>query len=380
MDLGLTAAPSAALAEPPARSRWLPTTASYLLREFGRSVGLCLAGFIGLYLCVDFFERFRGFLNHGAGAGLIALYFLLKIPRIVTEMMPVAVLAGILLGLGNLARRNELMALRSCGISLWQIAAPILGACLAISLLTLLWNEYVVPECSMRANYVERVRIKNKAFRGHFGEFEIWYHGRGSFTNIERFDQKRNQIHGLTRYEFDDDFHLARIVTAATASWDGERWIADDATEVILRPDGEADTRTLPADRLGLAETPEHFGSAYRESEDLSFAALREQIRDLRQKGIDTTDATVDLWLKLAVPFVSVVMGFVAIPLAARHDRNASVAANVGAALVVGFSYWVVLALTMSLGRTGVLPAPVAAWSANAIFAAVGVIFFLGSE
>ena len=72
--------------------RWLPTASGYLLAEFGRSLLLCLGGFIAIYLCVDFFERFRSFLSHEANIGLVLLYFALKIPRIVTEIMPVAVL------------------------------------------------------------------------------------------------------------------------------------------------------------------------------------------------------------------------------------------------------------------------------------------------
>jgi lipopolysaccharide export system permease protein len=51
-----------------------------------------------------------------------------------------------------------------------------------------------------------------------------------------------------------------------------------------------------------------------------------------------------------------------------------------GAALVVGFSYWVVLALTISLGKGGVLPPALAAWTANVLFTTIGAIFFLGSE
>jgi lipopolysaccharide export system permease protein len=361
-------------------ARWLPTVGSYLLREFGRSLGLCLSGFIGLYLCVDFFERFRGFLDHGASTGLILLYFALKTPRIITEMMPVAVLAAVLLSVGALARRNEIMAMRACGISLWQIAGPVIGACLGLSLLTLMWNEYVVPECSMRAHYVERVSIKKKPFKGHFGEWEIWYHGKQSFTNIARFDANRSQIHGLKRYEFDDQFRLIRMITATTATWEDGRWRTTEATEVNIAPGGAMTTRSLPESEIALSETPEDFSAVHREPEDLSFGALREEIADLRSKGIDTTDATVGLWLKLAVPFVSLVMALLALPLATRRNRNRAVAANVGLALVVGFSYWVVLALAMSLGRTGILPAPVAAWSANVIFGTIGVIFFLGSE
>jgi lipopolysaccharide export system permease protein len=358
----------------------LPAIARYLLREFGGSLALCMFAFVGLYLSVDFFERLPAFLNHEASLLLIARYFLLKVPLIVTQVMPVAVLAATLLSLGALARNNELMAMRACGISLWQIATPIVAACLALSLLTLLWNEYVVPTCSAQAHYVERVQIKQKKFRGLFNEAEIWYHGERNFTNIERFDARRNEIYGLTRYELDPEFRLQRIVTARMLRWTGDTWSPSDATETAFSPDGTLTARAIAGSDVGIRETPEDFTAVHHDTDDLSFASLAREIADMKRKGIDTTDATVDLWLKTAVPFVSLVMVLVGIPLASRRNRNAGVAANVASALVVGFSYWFVLALTTSLGHGGVLPASLAAWSANAIFAAVGAIFFLSSE
>jgi len=359
---------------------WLPTIARYLLREFGRSFALCLGAFLGLYLCVDFFERFPGFLSHGAPTRLIVLYFAMKVPLIVTQMTPVAVLASMLLSLGGLARRSELMAMRSCGVSIWQIGTPLLGACLAISLLSIGWNEYVVPAASMRAHHIDRVQIKNKSFRGHFDESEIWYQGEGSFTNIDRFDANRNEIYGLRRYEFDDDFELRRMVEARVARWTGNGWETSDVHEMRFGEDGALSTSPLPPSALRLEETPEDFTAVHREAEDLSYQSLAREIEDLRRKGIDTTDARVDLWLKLAVPFTSIVMACIAIPLASRHNRGSGVAASVGTALVVGFGYWVVLALTTSLGRAGVLPPLLAAWTANLIFGTIGLIFFLSAD
>lgn len=359
---------------------WLSTIARYLLAEFARAFALCLAAFVGLYLCVDFFERFPGFLSHDAPTTLIVFYFLLKVPLIITQMTPVAVLSAMLLSLGGLARRSELMAMRSCGVSLWQIGGPLIAACLLISLLSLAWSEYVVPGASMQAHYVDRVQIKNKKFRGHFDDAEIWYHGSGTFTNIDRFDANRNEIYGLTRYEFDSAFQLRRIVEAKVARWTGQEWRASDMREMRFGVDGALETALLPDSELELTETPEDFTAVHREAEDSSYQSLAREIDDLGRKGIDTTEAKVDLWLKLAVPFISVVMALIAIPLASRHNRGSGVAASVGAALVVGFSYWVVLALTTSLGKGGVLPAALAAWSANLIFAAIGLIFFLSSE
>lgn len=359
---------------------WLPTIARYLLREFGRSFALSLGAFVGLYLCVDFFERFPGFLSHGAPTRLIVLYFAMKVPLIVTQMTPVAVLASMLLSLGALARRSELMAMRSCGVSIWQLGTPLLGACFAISIASMGWSEYVVPAASMRAHYVDRVQIKNKTFRGHFNDAEIWYHGNGSFTNIDRFDANRNEIYGLRRYEFDDDFQLRRMVEARMARWSGNGWESSDVREMRFGADGSLTTSPLPASGLRIDERPEDFTAVHREAEDLSYQSLAREIDDLRRKGIDTTEARVDLWLKLAVPFTSIVMALIAIPLASRHTRGSGVAASVGAALVVGFSYWVVLALTTSLGRGGVLPPPLAAWTANLIFGAIGLIFFLSAD
>ena len=362
------------------RPRILPQISRYLLREFLSSLGLCLGAFVALYLAVDFFEHLASFLSHEAGLMLIVRYFLLKIPLIVTQVIPVAVLAATLLSLGGLARRAELMAMRACGISLWQIAAPIVAMCTLLSLATLAWNEYVVPQCSLQAHYVEIVEIKKKKFKGLFSNEEIWYHGENSFTNIERFDAHKNEIYGLTKYEVDPGFHLRRIVEAPTVHWTGRAWETSDATEMVFADDGTLVTRPISDSSLGLRETPDDLTAVHHDSDDLSFSSLKREIREMRKKGIDTTEPTVDLWLKIAVPFVSLVMALVGIPLASRRSRSSGVAASVGSALVVGFSYWVVLALTTSLGHSGVLPAFVAAWSANVIFAVVGEIFFLGSE
>jgi lipopolysaccharide export system permease protein len=308
------------------------------------------------------------------------LYFLLKIPLIVTQMVPAAVLAATLLSLGSLARRNELMAMRACGVSLEQIGTPVLALTLALSLATLAWNEFVVPPAAARAHWIQTVEIKKQTFHGHFQHLNIWYHHRHGFTNIESFDPKANEIRGLTRYEFDDGFHLKRVVAAPSAKWIQNAWHAPEGYEVVVAAGGTVETRPLPGVVLEMSETPKDFTAVYRESEDLSFAALASEIRNLRAKGIDTTEDQVELWLKLAVPFASLVMGMIGVPLASRHSRQSSMAANIGIALVVGFSYWIVLGLMTSLAKGGALPPALSAWGANLLFSIIGAIFFLSSD
>ena len=97
-------------------------------------------------------------------------------------------------------------------------------------------------------------------------------------------------------------------------------------------------------------------------------------------KGIDASHYLVDLYLKLALPFSSLVLALIAIPIAGRLRRHPSIAAIIGVGTAVGFGYWVLLGLATSLGQSGALPPLIAAWAANAIYALLGVVLFLWSE
>ena len=360
--------------------RPLPIISRYVVGEFLRAMLLALGFFVVLYLSVDFFERLPRFLKHNPPPRLLLEYFLLKIPLIVTQMLPVAVLTATLFSLGTLGKNAELMAMRACGISLWQIGAPIALVCLAISVGALLWNESVVPATTARAAFIENIEIRGRELKTHLGKTGLWFHHASGITNIERIDSTGELATGITRYEIDPDFRLTLIETAPVARWVQNHWKAQEGSLITFHSDGGVTTKTLGARVVALAETPEDFNAVARSADDQTFKELSNDIRELRDKGIDTTRMRVDLWMKIAIPFISLVMCLIGIPLASRNSRNSGMAANTGAAMLIGFSYWIILAFTSSLGKSGVLPPVLAAWAANGIFATLGIYFFLSSE
>ncbi len=143
---------------------------------------------------------------------------------------------------------------------------------------------------------------------------------------------------------------------------------------------GDIVTRHLRDDDFVLPDRPQDLRVMDKDPEELNFQRLRHHIHELSRKGIDTTESRVDLHLKLALPFVPLVMVLVGTPLATRNPRRRPIATTIGIGLVVGFSYWVLLALTISLGHGGALPPIVAAWTANGVFAVFGAFLFLGPE
>jgi len=186
-------------------------------------------------------------------------------------------------------------------------------------------------------------------------------------------------VYDLTIYRLDDRFRLRSVVTVPRAQWRDGRWQVTGAVEHDL--DGDAfRSRPVPAESLSIPESIDDFLEVQREPEELSFLELRDRIDSLTRKGIDASHYLVDLYLKLALPFSSAVLALVAIPIGGRLRRHPSIAAIIGLGTAVGFCYWVLLGLSMSLGQTGALPPLLAAWAANGIYGLLGAVLFLWSQ
>ena len=104
----------------------------YLAREFAQYFFLGLGGFSAIYLIIEFFERINVFLYNKATWPLMGAYFLNKFPSILFQVSPAAVLLASMITLGLLARHNEVMAMKSGGVSLGFLVYPILGVVILV--------------------------------------------------------------------------------------------------------------------------------------------------------------------------------------------------------------------------------------------------------
>jgi lipopolysaccharide export system permease protein len=357
----------------------LPVLGRHLLRSFFSTFTLVLMAFVAIYVVADFFDRLDTFLSHDAPAGTIIRLFLFKLPLIITQVTPIAVLVGALVGLGLLGRQNEFVAMRACGVSIWQIATPLVAVATLIGIAAFAWNETVVPYSARRWHAIENTDIKKRDAAMMFTGREVWYHGHAGFYNIERVAPRRSALYGVTVYQLGQDFRPTRLIEIESAHWDGARW---QLTGARTREFRHGAIRELPRAPAGFAlpETLDDFRAVSVEPEELSYQMLRRQMKDLRRKGVDTSESWVDLHMKLSLPAASLIMMLVAVPLAAAGTRLSSFASSIGLGFAVGFGYFVVMAFARALGQAGALPPVMAAWAANGLFALVGGFYALGTE
>jgi lipopolysaccharide export system permease protein len=351
----------------------------YLILAFLRIFVLSLSIALLLYLVVEFFDRIDNFMNAGASVATTFSYFLFKIPLSISRVFGMATLFSTFFSIGLLSRNQEITALRCAGLSLNRIALPLLLLALVISVFTFFWNEAFVPIFTSKSEEIYKREVRKILPRSVIGSKDVWIRGKETFINVDRFDAKKNVLEGVTIYVVDREFVLQRIVAAKTAHWNGASWQGEDIWEWYFAG-GEKSIHRMAPTHLPLTQTPEDFKVFAREPEEFSFFDLQKQIVELKAIGIDTTEQQVDLYVKLALPLISLLMVFVGIPFAVRHASGAGMALSFGLTMLIGFGYWFLLAFGISLGHSGALPPFLSAWMANFIFALAGLYFFTGEE
>lgn len=351
----------------------------YISMEFIKILLLSLGAFIAVYLVIDIFQGIGMMVEHKPAFRLVAALYLLKIPRILSQVTPVAVLLSTLMTLGLLSRNSEVTAMKSSGISLYKIVFPILVIAFMVSLFSLFSNEYIVPHTNREAMFIEKVAIKKKSRKSFFRQNKIWYRGDNAIYNIQLFEPDTNTLKGVTIYYIGDGFSLSKRIEAKEAVWEGASWRFYDVREDIFDNGGIMSNsyRELP---VRFPETPETFGVEERDSEEMGFWELREYISKLRSEGYDSTRLVVDLYSKLSSPFTALVMAFLGIPFALKGGRSAGIAFGVGISVLIGFGYWLVMSFGLSLGRAEALPPLLSAWGANIVFGLTGILMMMKVE
>jgi len=353
----------------------------YLNREFWKFFVLCVCGGVTLYLVIDLFDSIDRFLRYKASAVNIAAYLVYKIPLIVYQTVPACMLLSVLLTLGILSRNNEILAMRTSGVSVYSIVRPLIMVSLVVSFCAFLINEYLVPPTIQRSEYIRKVLIRGQTPSAQVVRDRFWFRGEKGIYNIACFQPNRKQLQGVILLIMNKPFTLAQRIDAASASWNGQEWVFHDVVETDFGPGmGEMRRRSYPEKIIDVPEMPEDFQEIQKKTEEMPFWKLMKYTKKIEKDGYDATPYKVDLHQKIAFPFLSVITIFIGVPFALRTSRAGGMAFGVAVSMVIGFLYWVTFAISISFGHSGLLPPLVSAWAANLLFSILGVYLLLRVE
>lgn len=348
----------------------------YISQELAKIISICLGVFVVIYLVIDFFERIDDFLEAQLPLSLAVQFFILKLPLIVQQGIPMGVLMGTLITLGLMARSNELMALKTAGVSPVLVAGPIVAFALMLSVLDFALSEYLVPLSSTRANYIWHVKVRKRPEPSSFSQEKIWYKSGQVLYNIRVLQPKRGLLEGVTIYIFDRSFHLTKRLDARRGEWDGRSWVFSDGIFIHRTADGSFEMERFQRRRLELKERPQDFQHLEKAPEEMTLAELARYVAKIKSEGYDATRYRVDFHAKISFPFTPVIMALLGIAVALYQGKQGGIAVGVAVSVALAFIYLLMFQLVLSFGYTGNLQPVVAAWIPN-IFFSLASMFLL---
>lgn len=339
--------------------------ARYLLRRFLLAVLGLLAALTGLLTVFDLLANAGAVLAGGSSPlPALAAYAALRVPQIVTLLLPLAVLLAALATLGRLAVGSELVAIRAAGVSGLRIAGTLLVGAAVLAVAQFGFAELVVPESAGRLRLWQARDYAGLPPASSPRHAPTWFAAGRTIVHVEASSADGTRLMQPTLIERDAAGRLVAYTTGDLARYRNGRWVLTGARRPLAE-EGEAAPARLVLD---LPLDPERFSALAGGPEEVGFgelAALAGSV-DVGRRS----PAYYAFWLnrKLAQPAASLVMVLIAVPLGLQMARRNRLLANALGALAAGFLYFIAERLLVPLGENGILPAPIAAWTPLGVF------------
>jgi lipopolysaccharide export system permease protein len=351
----------------------------YILRRFLLTLIFALIAFALIFVVVDLIENLDKFIDRGVPREIVVRYYLFYLPYIFTLVLPVGVLLASLFSVGQMARYNELIAMRSTGVSLYRILQPLFLLGILLSLFDYYFSEQIAPiandrKFQIKRQYVDRVPEYVWAKKAHL--FVQDSPTRRVFVGF--YDAEQNLARNVSIQEYESNRIRSRW-DAPRMRWDGEQWVLLDGYHREFVGDQEIVTPFGQMPFAGLSFRPYDLAKVQKPTEEMSYRELKAFIHDVQRNGGDPRRWLVDLYMKIAFPFSNLVIVMFGAPLASTKRRSGPMV-GFGISLAICFFYFGLTRVGVSLGHNLRIHPWLGAWIGNLLFGAAAIPLLLRAE
>lgn len=318
---------------------------------------LSLLALLSIYLLVDFFAKVDNAMENHAGFLSLVQFLANQIPFVLGKFIPLALLLATMLALGGMAQHNEIVAFQAGGVSLVRLARPLVGAGLVLALLTFFINNNLVPITSLKADQINNVKIRGDEETNLYNLKSLWYAGANTIYYFENLDPVKQTIEKALLYRFAEDRRLSQRFDIEKLVYNAEnkKWIGGKVRVMDFRfLDGFTDVvkfRNEENLEIIIAETFQDFMVPRKEPDRMSLKELKSYIGKAKNAGLSHMEYTVEIFNRMLYPFSCPLMILLAIPFSMSSRRHGGAARGVAISLMLGFSFWVTLSLSLALGQ-----------------------------
>jgi LPS export ABC transporter permease LptF/LPS export ABC transporter permease LptG len=346
----------------------------YIVREVFRHAFLGLVVFTFVFFVPQLVRLMSLLVRHSGSGSQILKLFLCIFPGVFTFTIPMAVLIGVLLGLGRMSADSEIIALTALGIGRRRILLPVGVLAVAGTLATLIMSLWLGPAAlrTLRALEADLIasqvsfQVQPRVFDERFPPFVLY---------INDVSASGTQWHGVFLAEAGKEngsrVTLAEnaIVIAEPKQGKLELHLQGGSTHEFDRTDPDHYSVTafgrsdIPIEVSGVVPTqPRQLSNPER--------PLRELARD---KTRGWREARVEMYRRFAFPVACFAFALIAVPLGAQPRRGGRAAGSLIAVVLIA-AYYLLFIMGAGMARQGTVPPAIGMWIADAVLALAGLV------
>jgi lipopolysaccharide export system permease protein len=331
------------------------------------------------------FELIRRIADASLGIDTAIKILLLNMPQFIAYALPMSTLLATLMTYNRLSSDSELIALRSCGVSIRRLVLPAIILSLVVTGIMFAFNEMIVPQANLQAAITFDQALGRN--RPTFQQRDILYQQfepvreedgrvRDQLTRLfyaKQFNGER--MRGVTILDFSRG-ELSQIVSAEAASWNQTEntWDFSQGTIYAVSTDGSfSNIVRFQEQQIQMPRTPLDIASRDLDYGEMNIVQAQEELELLKQTGNESNirKMRVRIQQKWALPFACLVMGLVGSVLGTKPKR-AGRATSFAISVLMIFSYYLLFSITGAVAETGAISPFLGAWLPNILGLVLG--------
>jgi lipopolysaccharide export system permease protein len=320
--------------------------------------------------------------NQGVGPGQVARLIFFLLPGIIFFALPAASLMASLLAFIRLSSDNEIIALKSSGISLYQLLPPVIMVSVIAFIIAnitafvgLPWGNRSLKDMVLEiAQSRADVGLKERVFSQPFDDV-IFY-----VSDLSAGEKLMKDVFVVDKRD--------RSMTYTIIASEGRMLFIPESRSIVVRfTNGtifieQRDIRSVKTVRfrnydlkIGLEDIMESLAVAEKAPKEMAFGEILKKLKELPPDSKKRNEILVELLERLTLPIAVLFLGVIGVPLG-THMKSRGFSFGIGISLVVFLIYYMIFMGVRSVCETGEVSPTIGMWLPNIFLAASCIYLF----
>jgi lipopolysaccharide export system permease protein len=334
----------------------------------------CIFVFIGI--TSELFRQIGFYIEQKADFCFALMHLLSSMPWWLVQALPIVSLLSLLFSVGDLSKKNEIIAMKASGINTWRIIVLLITLGLIVGLFDFFIREFIAPKTNLYSEVIKKEVIKKEVIKKEVKNLVVLLQDSKMLT-IGHLNIERKMMKDIVIEKYNSELAIKYLILAKIGIWHNGTWILKNGV-----------IRHFNANLWKELYFRNYNSKIYIKPEDMLIQKIRyntmntcafkkyiNNLKNFRQSGIEERSALIVLNIRYATIFTHIVVMMIGVPFALGTGSRLNKTLNSILALFSAFMYWGTQTVAKSLGENFILSPFIAAWIPNFVFMIIGIYF-----